>query len=154
MSYLNSNEMLDGYILWLELMRKAELSSNAYRFWGGVKAAKYEGSRVVFLEASSVLSKYISIANECFRLDGYIQSQAFCKFSSLAPSNLVASNNGALHKILGILVLEGVKFVNMRLLLKAFNIPQNSTIYIERCSYFAPLEKKVKLTKKLCLGYY
>lgn len=50
MTILSNNFFLDNYILNKELCEKVGISSNAYRFWKDVKAARYDRCRAVFLE--------------------------------------------------------------------------------------------------------
>ena len=135
-------------------MKKANLSPNAFRYWSRCKAAKYEDGRAVFLHKESIIKKYQYLINDCTKLDGFVQSQAFCNFTGIAPSHLIKSNGADIYKILDIMIVENIKFINLRALLNSLDIPHDSTIYIERCSYFAPLEKKIQLTKNLCVGYY
>jgi len=153
---LSYNSTLDGYILNYEFSKKAGISSNAYRFWKGVTAVKYDECRVVFLKISTIPKKYLDIAKECTNLDGYVQSQAFCKYTGLAPSHLIKSNNSKVYGFLDILDIGRVKFVNLRKFYDDLGLDYNYHIYIEKCKYFgpSPLEKKIKLSDGMCVGYY
>ena len=79
MTILTHNHWLNNYILNKEFSLLAGISSNAYRYWNGVEAAKFDDARVVFLRKESVLPKYKEIAQQCTNLFGMVQSQAFCK---------------------------------------------------------------------------
>lgn len=153
---LSNNQYLDNYILNKELCEKVGISSNAYRFWKHVKAAKYDSSRVVFLEKKNILDKYQEIAQNCTNLSGMVQSSAFCNYTGIASSHLIASNNSSLYKILDIVDVCGIKFVNLKKFYDDLDLDYRYNIYVEKCKFFgpSPLEKKIKLTNELCLGYY
>jgi len=148
--------MLDNYVLNIELSKILGISSNAYRFWKSVKAVKYDGSRVVYLEINSIPKKHKDLVYKCKKLDGYVQAQAFCKYTGLAPSHLTKSNNSKIYKILDILQVGTVKLVNLKKFYDDLGLDYNYQIYIEKCKYFgpSPLEKKIKLDDRMCLGYY
>jgi hypothetical protein len=154
MHQLSINATLDNYILAKELMKIANLSPNAFRYWKDCIAARYDKSRIVYIHKKYIHKKYKNLANKCTNLDGCIQSAPFCRYTNLPSSHLTKSNNSALYELLDIKTVEGVKFVNLNSFLDKFNLNNSFTIYIEKCRYFAPLEKKIKLTKSLCLGYY
>ncbi len=154
MFQLSDNTTLDNYILAKELMRLAGISPNAFRYWRDCIATKYYKSRVVYIHKKFVHKRYKSLIEKCSDLEGYIQSAPFCRYTNLPPSHLIKSNNSEIYKLLNIKIVEGVKFVNTKKFLSTFGLDMSYTIYIEKCRYFAPLEKKIKLTKNLCLGYY
>ena len=156
MNKISHNTMLDDYILNLELSSLASISSNAYRFWRAVKAVKYDESRVVYLEKKSIPDRYRKYIKNCTDLSGYIQAQAFCKYTTLAPSHLIKSNNSKIYKIFDILQIKAVKFINLRRFYDYLGLDYNYHIYIEKCRYFGPfpLEKKIKLDGGMCVGYY
>lgn len=156
MATLSNNQFLDNYILNKEFCVLADISSNAYRFWKNVKAAKYDGCRAVFLDKKTVLKKYTNIALICKDLTGMVQSQAFCKYTGIAPSHLIEKNNSILYKKLEIIDLHGIKLVNLKKFYDDLNLSYKYNIYVEKCKYFgpSPLEKKIKLSSEMCLGYY
>lgn len=154
MHQLSINATLDNYVLAKELMELANLSPNAFRYWKDCIAAKYDKSRIVYIHRKYIHRKYKDLVQKCTNLDGYIQSAPFCRYTNLPSSHLTKSNKSTLYELLGIKTIEGVKFVNLKSFLEKFNLDNSSIIYIEKCRYFAPLEKKIKLTKTLCLGYY
>jgi len=151
---ISDNFTLDNYILAKELMHLANLSPNAFRYWKKCIGVKYYKSRVVFLHKKYIHKKYINLIDKCSSLEGLIQSSAFCRCTNLPSSHLTKSNHSKIYDILNIEVIEGIKFINFKKFLAQYNLDCTYTIYIEKCKYFAPLEKKIKLTKKLCLGYY
>ena len=61
MNILSNNQFLDNYILNREFCELSGISSNAYRFWKGVQAAKYDGCRAVFLDKRTTITKYTKI---------------------------------------------------------------------------------------------
>jgi len=154
MFQLSDNTTLDNYVLAKELMRLANISPNAYRYWRDCIATKYYKSRVVFLHKRYIHKKYQNLIDHCTDLSGYIQSAPFCRYTNLPHSHLTKSNNSKIYDLLNIKVVEGIKFVDLKKLLSLFDLDKSRTIYIEKCKYFAPLEKKIKLTDSLCLGYY
>lgn len=156
MSLLSNNQFLDNYILNKELCELTGISSNAYRFWKNIHAARYDGCRAVFLKKSTVIQKYHHIIPTCRDLSGLVQSQAFCKYTGIAPSHLIEKNNSALYKRLEIIELYGIKFVNLKKFYDDLGLDYNYCIYVEKCKYFgpSPLEKKIKLSHEMCLGYY
>lgn len=156
MSTLTHNQWLDGYILSKELALKAAISSNAYRYWNGVEAAKFDDARVVFLRKSTVLSKYKALANTCTDLSGMVQSGAFCKYTGLAPSHLIEHNHSCIYKMLEIIDVCDVKLVNLKKFYDDLGLDYHYQIYIEKCKYFgpSPLEKKIHLSNGICVGYY
>jgi len=156
MKILSNNHFLDSYVLNKELCELAGISSNAYRFWKGVKAAKYDGCRAIFLDKKTTLSKYDKIISTCRDLCGFVQSQAFCKYTGIAPSHLIKNNNSALYKKLQIIDLYGIKLVNLKKFYDDLGLDYSYNIYVEKCKYFgpSPLEKKIKLSSEMCLGYY
>ncbi|MCF6172565.1 MAG: cysteine permease [Campylobacteraceae bacterium] len=153
---ISHNTMLDNYVLNIELSKILSISSNAYRFWKDVKAVKYDGSRVVYLEINSIPKNHQDLVHKCTKLDGYVQAQAFCKYTGLAPSHLTKSNNSKIYKIFDILQVSSVKLVNLKKFYDDLGLDYNYQIYIEKCKYFgpSPLEKKIRLNGEMCLGYY
>ncbi len=156
MYLLSHNQFLDNFILNKELCTKADISSNSYRFWKDVIAAKYIGSRVVFLNKKTILKKYKKLASSCKELNGLVTASAFCKFTGLAPSHLIKSNNSKLYYKLEIIEICRIKFVNLKKFYDDLKLDYSYQIYVEKCKYFgpSPLEKKIKLSSELCLGYY
>jgi len=156
MNILSNNQFLDNYILNKELCEIVGISSNAYRFWKNVKAAKYDGCRAVFLDKQTIVSKHIGAMLTCKDLSGLVQSQAFCSYTGIAPSHLIEKNNSALYKILEIINIHGIKFVNLKKFYDDLGLDYSYSIYVEKCKYFgpSPLEKKIKLSDEMCLGYY
>lgn len=156
MTILSNNQFLDHYICNKELCTITGISSNAYRFWKEVHAARYDGSRAVFLQKSSILKKYQPIIPTCTNLAGFVQAQAFCAFTGIAPSHLIENNGSSLYQKLEIIHICGIKFVNLKKLYDDVGLDYDYNIYVEKCKYFgpSPLEKKIILTKDMCLGYY
>lgn len=154
MYHLSDNSVLDNFILAKELMRLANISPNAFRYWKECISAKYDKSRIVYIHKDFIHKKYHHLIPECTPLDGLIQSAPFCRYTNLPSSHLTKSNNSTLYKLFDIKMVEGVKFINMKSFLDKFKLDYSYTIYIEKCKYFAPLEKKIQLSKSLCLGYY
>jgi hypothetical protein len=156
MEILSNNQFLDNYVLNREFCELSGISSNAYRFWKDVKAAKYDGSRVVFLDKRTTLLKYEKIISTCKDLSGFVQSQAFCKYSGIAPSHLIKKNNSILYKKLEIVDLYGIKLVNLKKFYDDLGLDYSYNIYVEKCKFFgpSPLEKKIRLSSEMCLGYY
>ena len=156
MEILSNKQFLDNYILNKELCELVGISSNAYRFWKNVRAAKYDGSRVVFLDKRTTLKKYSKIISTCKDLSGFVLSGAFCKYTGIAPSHLIKSNNSSLYNKLEIIEIHGIKFVNLKKFYDDLGLDYSYQIYVEKCKYFgpSPLEKKIKLSQELCLGYY
>lgn len=153
---LSSDHFLDRYILNREFFKKANISPNAYRYWKGVSAATFEGSKSVFLLKSTIPKKYEEIAFSCKDLSGLVLSSAFCSFTGLSSSHLTKSNNSKLYNKLQISMIEGVKFVNLKKFYDDLELPYDYNLYIEKCCYFSPepLEKKIRLTGTMCVGYY
>lgn len=153
---LSSNHFLDRFILNIEFFKKANISPNAYRYWKDVNAANFEGSKTVFLQKNSIPKKYEFIASTCRDLSGFVLSSAFCSFTGLASSHLTKSNNSKLYDKLQIIVVEGVKFVNLKKFYDDLELSYDYNLYIEKCCYFSPepLEKKIRLTNTMCVGYY
>lgn len=156
MGVLSNKEFLDSYILNKELCLLAGLSSNSYRFWRDVEAVRYDGCRAVFLKKETILKKYIDIASTCKDLSGFVHSQAFCKYTGIAPSHLVEKNGSILYKKLQIINLCGIKLVNLKRFYDDLGLDYSYNIYVEKCKYFgpSPLEKKIQLSPEMCLGYY
>lgn len=150
------NDFLNGYVLNTEFAHLAKISPNAYLFWKKIIVAKFENSRVVFLMKDRILQKYKHIISQCSNLDGLVLSSAFCSFTGLAPSNLVKSNASQIYPLLEICEISGIKFVNLKKFYDDFGLKYDLRIYIEKCKYFSPtpLEKRIRLTQSLCLGYY
>jgi len=156
MNKISHNTMLDDYILNMELSNFANISSNAYRFWKEIKAVKYDESRVVYLKKSTVPDKYKKYIKNCTDLSGYIQAQAFCKYTGLASSHLTKSNNSKIYSVFDILQIKSVKLINLKAFYDYLGLDYSNHIYIEKCKYFGPfpLEKKIKLGGGMCVGYY
>lgn len=153
---LPSNCFLDNYILNVEFSRKANISSNAYRYWKDIIAARFEGSRTVFLKKRYIPEKYQEVASQCTPLNGLVSSAAFCSFTGLASSHLIKSNGSNLYEKFQIVNICGVKFVNLKKFYDDLKLDYSYNIYIEKCCFFspAPLEKKIQLTGTMCVGYY
>lgn len=156
MTLLPHNQWLDGYILNKEFSLLANISSNAYRYWRDGEAAKFDGSRVVFLKKDSIPKKYNSIVKQCADLSGLVKSQSFCKYTGLAPSHLIKKNNSCIYKCLEIVDICDIKLVNLKKFYDDLGLEYDYHIYIEKCKYFAPspLEKKIHLSNGICVGYY
>ncbi len=156
MNILSNKQFLDDFILNKELCEITGISSNAYRFWKDVKAAKYDGCRAVFLDKRTIYKKYQNIIPTCKDLCGFVQSQAFCAYTGIAPSHLIEKNNSQLYKKLEIINLHGIKLVNLKKLYDDLGLDYSFNIYVEKCKYFgpSPLEKKIRLSPEMCLGYY
>ncbi len=156
MEKISHNTMLDDYVLNLELSNLLGISSNAYRFWKSVKAVKYDESRVVYIEKNSIPAKYQHYIKKCTDLSGYVQAQAFCKYTGLASSHLTKSNGSKIYTIFEILQIKSVKLINLKMFYDYLGLDYNYHIYIEKCRYFGPfpLEKKIKLGGGMCVGYY
>ncbi len=153
---LSANHFLDSYILNAQFCKKAGISPNAYRYWRRVQAATFEGSRTVFLKKDTIPQKHSNVILECYDLTGFVPSSAFCSFTGLSSSHLTASNNSNLYKKLQIVSVEGTKFVNLQKFYDDLGLSYDYNLYIEKCCYFSPepLEKKIKLTNTMCVGYY
>ncbi|EAI5467425.1 cysteine permease [Campylobacter lari] len=153
---LPPNQFLDDYVLNIQLHQLANISKNAYKFWKNVQAARYQGTRVVFLNKKSILKKHQHFIQKCENLSGYVLASAFCSFTTLAPSHLVEKNNSQIYKILDIKEVCGVKFVNLKAFYDLLKLDYNHNIYIEKCHFFSPtpLEKRIKITESMCVGYY
>ena len=153
---LAPNEFLDDYVLGCEFARNAEISGNAYLFWSGVVSAKYENSRTVFLHKKSIPARFQEAAELCSDLSGLTLTSAFCSFTTLAPSHLVAKNGSKLYPLFELHEICGIKFINLKKFYDDFGLDYRYRIYIEKCSFFShsPLEKRIKLTETMCLGYY
>ncbi len=153
---LSSNHFLDNFILNAQLAKIAKISGNAYKYWNNGVSARYEGGRSVFLQRSTLPEKYHNAANMCTSLEGCVSSQAFCSFTGCASSHLIESNGSKLYEKLRIFSVCGVKFVDLKQFYDDLSLPYHLQIYIEKCHFFAPspLEKKIKLTDTLCVGYY
>lgn len=156
MTILTHNHWLNHYVLNKEFSLKANISSNAYRYWKDAEAAKFDDARVVFLRKESILPKYKEIIQQCTDLTGMVQSQAFCKYTGLAASHLVEQNHSCIYKALEIIDVCDIKFVNLKKFYDDLGLDYNYHIYIEKCKYFgpSPLEKKIHLSTGICVGYY
>jgi hypothetical protein len=156
MDKISHNTTLDDYILNFELSNLLGISSNAYRFWKDVRAVKYDESRVVYLKKSSIPKRYRAYISKCTDLSGFVQAQAFCKYTGLASSHLTKSNNSKIYEIFDILQIKSVKLVNLKKFYDYIGLEYSYHIYIEKCRYFGPfpLEKKIKLAGGMCVGYY
>lgn len=150
------NNFLDGYILNTEFCKLAQISSNAYLFWKNVSVGKFENSRVAFLMKESIPKKYENEVLRCSNLDGLVLSSAFCSFTGLPNSHLTKSNGSKIYDMLEICEISGIKFVNLKKFYDDLGLSYKFRIYIEKCKFFspAPLEKRIKISETLCLGYY
>lgn len=153
---LSANHFLDNFVLGAEFAAHAGISGNAYRYWKEGVAAKFEGSRTVFLRKDTIPQKHTKALSYCTPLEGCVLSQAFCAFTGLANSHLTQSNGSKLYQKLHITTVLGIKFVNLKRFYDDLGLAYHYNIYIEKCHFFAPspLEKKIKLTDTLCVGYY
>ncbi len=153
---ISDKTTLENHILNWELSKIADISSNAYRFWKNVHVVKYDACRIVFIDKSTLPSKYKPLAEKCTNLDGYVQSQAFCKYTGLAPSHLIESNHSKIYNLLKIKQIGNVKLVNLKKFYDDLDLDYDYHIYIEKCKYFGPepFEKKIRLSEDICLGYY
>ncbi len=156
MSVLPHNHWLNHYVLNKELSLLAGISSNAYRYWKDVEAVKFDDARVVFLRKESILDKYKPLLKRCTDLTGMVQSQAFCKYTGLAPSHLIEHNHSCIYKALEIIDVCDIKFVNLKKFYDDLGLDYHYHIYIEKCKYFgpSPFEKKINLSNGICVGYY
>ncbi|QOR01331.1 cysteine permease [Campylobacter sp. 2014D-0216] len=153
---LPPNQFLDDYVLNVQLHQLAGISKNAYKFWKNAQVARYQGTRVVFLHKKSILKKHQHLVKECEDLSGFVLASAFCSFTTLAPSHLVEKNHSQIYKILDIKEVCGVKFVNLKAFYDFLKLDYTCNIYIEKCHFFSPtpLEKRIKITESMCVGYY
>ena len=153
---LSSNSFLDDYVLNCEFSTICKISNGAYKFWKNIVVASYQDSRTIFLHKKSIPIKYQYALKSCANLDGFVLASAFCSFTGVANSHLVASNGSNLHDILEIKMVDKFKFVNLKKLYDDLGLAYSTYIYIEKCKYFSPtpFEKRIKITDTLCLGYY
>lgn len=153
---LASNNFLDDYVLNCEFCSICKISNGAYKFWKDAISASYQNSRTVFLHKKTIPQKYRYAIKSCSNLDGFVLASAFCSFSGMASSHLVASNGSNLHSLLEIKMVDKFKFVNLKKLYDDLGLAYSAHIYIEKCKYFSPtpFEKRIKITDTLCLGYY
>lgn len=153
---LPPNAFLDDYVLNAEFHKFAGISKNAYKFWKNALAANYSGTRIVFLHKAHILQKHQNALNQCTNLSGFTLASAFCSFTTLSPSHLVAKNGSQIYKLLEIKELCGVKLVNLKAFYDFLNLSYEKYIYIEKCHFFSPtpLEKRIQITPSLCVGYY
>ncbi len=153
---LSANHFLDLYVLNAEFSKKAKISANAYRYWKNIYAASFESSRSVFLKKDTIPKKHEKIISSCHDLSGLVLSSAFCSFTGLSSSHLTKSNGSKLYEKLEITIIEGIKFVNLKKFYDDLGLSYDYNLYIEKCCYFSPepLEKKIKLTSTMCVGYY
>ncbi|EIA4391127.1 cheVAW transcriptional regulator CheQ [Campylobacter upsaliensis] len=153
---LPPNEFLDHYILNVEFCHFANISKNAYKFWKKAEIGRYQGTRIVFLHKNCILEKHQNALKQCTDLSGFVLASAFCSFTTLSPSHLVEKNNSAIYKLLELKELFGVKFVNLKKFYDFLKLDYHQHIYIEKCHFFSPtpLERRIKITPSLCVGYY
>ncbi len=151
---LSDNTRLDNYVLAKELMEMLDLTPNAYRYWRESQFAKYDSSSIVYINKYTVPKKYQEYLSICTDLTGKVQSSAFCRYTGLSPSLLVESNPSEFKHIVEIDTIGRCKLINLNKFYKQYNLPFHYTIYIDKCKNFSYLEKKIKLTKTLCMGYY
>lgn len=153
---LPPNQFLDDYVLNAQFYQLAGISKNAYKFWKNVQIARYQGTRTIFLHKNSILPKYQNLLKNCEDLSGFVLASAFCSFTTLAPSHLVEKNNSSIYKILTLKEVNGIKFVNLKAFYDFLKLDYTYNIYIEKCHFFSPtpLEKRIKITESMCVGYY
>ncbi|MDO5046649.1 cysteine permease [Campylobacter sp.] len=153
---LAPNEFLDDYVLNVEFAAYAGVSLNAHRFWKGLISAKFENSRIIFLHKKSIPNKFRHIPPLCSDLSGLVLTSAFCSLTTLAASHLVEKNNSRLYSLFEFKKICGIKFINLRKFYDDLGLDYSYRIYIEKCSFFSPtpLERRIKLTDTMCLGYY
>ena len=151
---LSDNTRLDNYILAKELMEILNLTPNAFRYWKNCRLAKYDASSIIFLEKSSIPKKYIEFVSVCSDLSGKVQSSVFCRQIGISPSLLVKSNKSEFIDLIEIDTIGRCKLVNLDKFYKRYDLPYHYCIYIDKCKNFSYMEKKIKLTKSLCMGYY
>lgn len=156
MSVLSSNSFLNSYILNIQFSKLAKISPNAYRYLKNIQAASFEGSRTVFLHKNSIPKKHLHVLKFCDDLSGLVLASAFCNFTGLCSSHLTKSNHSKLYEILEIKIINGIKFINLQKFYDDLGLSYDYNLYIEKCCYFSPepLEKKIKLTSTMCVGYY
>lgn len=146
--------MLDDFVLAKDLMELCGLSANAFRYWKNAYLASYENSQIVFIKRSSIPSRHYQKASACTDLSGYVQSVAFCRYTGLSSSLLTKNNKGKIKDFLDILSIGRCKLVSLRRFYEHFGLRLDLYVYIDKCKNFSPLEKKIQITKTLCLGYY
>lgn len=153
---LPPNAFLDDYILNVEFYKIAGVSKNAFNFWSKAQIATYQGSRTIFLRKKTLPKKHLAATQKCADLSGFALASAFCSFTTLSPSHLVATNGSKIYDLLEIKEICGVKLVNLRAFYDFLGLGYDKFIYIEKCHFFspAPLEKRIKITPTLCVGYY
>ncbi|NDJ27356.1 cysteine permease [Campylobacter sp. MIT 12-8780] len=153
---LPPNAFLDEYVLNAQFHKIAGISKNAFKFWKNASIARYQGTRTIFLHKSCILKKHAKALKACDDLNGFVLASAFCSFTTLSPSHLVAKNNSSIYQLLEIKELCGIKFVNLKAFYDFLGLDYKHYIYIEKCHFFSPtpLEKKIKITSSLCVGYY
>ena len=111
---LASNNFLNDYVLNCEFCSICKISNGAYKFWKDAISASYQNSRTVFLHKKTIPQKYRYAIKSCSNLDGFVLASAFCSFSGMASSHLVASNGSNLHSLLEIKMVDKFKFVNLK----------------------------------------
>lgn len=151
---LSDNKTLDEYVLGKEIMTLASLSPNAFRYWKEAECATYESSSIVFIKKTTIPKKYREYISMCSDLAGLVQSAPFCRYTGLSPSLLVESNKSEFKKYIKIRKIGRCKLVDLYHFYKQFNLPSHYYIYVDKCKNFSALEKKIPITKTLCLGYY
>ncbi|TQR32424.1 cysteine permease [Campylobacter sp. MIT 99-7217] len=153
---LPPNAFLNDYVLNAQFHKFANISKNAYKFWKNAYVARYQGTRTIFLHKSCILPKHYQALSSCDDLNGFTLASAFCSFTTLAPSHLVEKNNSQIYHLLELKEICGIKFVNLKAFYDLLNLSYDKYIYIEKCHFFSPtpLEKRIKLTSSLCVGYY
>lgn len=153
---LPPNQFLDHYVLNAEFHKLAGIAKNAYRFWKKAEIGRYQGSRIIFLHKNCILDKHWNSLEKCTDLSGFVLASTFCSFTTLAPSHLVKKNNSCIYKLLKLKEVCGIKFVNLKAFYDFLGLEYHQHIYIEKCHFFspAPLEKRIKITQSMCVGYY
>lgn len=156
MLILQQNEFLDDFVLLAQFYTLAGISKNAHKHWKNAVTARYAGSKNIFLKKTSILKKYLSTVKLCDDLEGFVLASAFCSFSGLSPSHLVKGNKSSLYTLFEVKMVCGVKFLKLKAFYDYLGLDYSYHLYIEKCHFFSPtpLEKRIKLTPSMCVGYY
>lgn len=156
MRILQPLEFLDEYLLLAQFYALAGLSKNAYKSWKNVSVARYARTRPIFIQKACILPKYRHLIASCEDLQGFVLASAFCSFTGLSPSHLVKKNGSLLYDIFKLKEFCGVKFLNLKAFYDLLGLDYSYHLYIEKCHFFSPqpLEKRIKITPTMCVGYY
>lgn len=130
------------------------MSPNAFNYWKSSSLATYQDSSIVFVRKNTVPKAYLHYLSSCSDLKGFVQSSAFCRYIGLAPSLLIFSNKSQFKNFVKIKQIGRCKLVDLNDFYARFNLSKEKYIYVDKCKNFSALEKKIKITKVLCLGYY